>query len=398
MVTRAVVIILVTIFLSNGFESKGQSKEELERQRRETQEIIENTTRLLRQTGVTRQSSLQQLNLVNRRLQLRKNLISTIESEIETIDRSIVERQDKIRDLEEELKESREAYARLINIAFKHRFSHQRIMFILSAEDFNQAYRRYKYLEQYAKSRQKQIVRIGEITDAIVDEVERLESQRNEKIILLNERQNETAVLNRERVQQNNIVQDLRKRENELKSQLAEQEKVMQALQRAIEELLREEARIAAERRIYELTPAEKLISDQFQNNKGGLPWPIERGVVTGFFGEHPHPVLRGIYVQNNGIDISTVENAEVKALFSGTVRQVRTVPGLNNVILIRHGNYLTVYANLSHVFVRADDNVNTGQMIGRVYTDPDEDKRAVLHLEIWEENKKLDPLLWLSQ
>ena len=128
------------------------------------------------------------------------------------------------------------------------------------------------------------------------------------------------------------------------------------------------------------------------------MPWPTERGVVTGFFGEHSHPVLRGIKVQNNGIDISTIENAEVLVLFDGVVRQVRYVPGSNNVVLVRHGNYLTVYANLSHVYVRAGDQVERRQLIGRVFTDSDDSENSLLHLEIWEENQKLNPMLWLSR
>lgn len=375
-----------------------QSKEELEKQRIETQQIIESTTRLLLQTSETRQSSMERLSIVNRRLQLRESLIATIESEIRYIDNSISSAREKISVLDQELKEARDSYAQLIKISYKHRNSHQRMMFILSAGDFNQAYRRLKYLQQYGASRQKQISRIDFLTKQIVDEIEKMEVQRGEKVVLLNEKQNETDVLAQERSQQNSIVQDLRNKEAQLKDELARQEKVARALQNAIEELLREETRISAEKRVFELTPEEQIISDQFQNNRGGLPWPIEAGVVTGFFGEHPHPVLRGIKIQNNGIYISTIENAEVMALFDGVVRQVIRVPGSNNVVLIRHGNYLTVYANLSHVYVRSGDIVKTKQLIGRVFSDSDDVDNSVLELQIWEENTKLDPIIWLSR
>ncbi len=375
-----------------------QSKEELEKQRLETQQIIESTTRLLLQTSETRQNSMERLSIVNRRLQLRESLIATIESEIRYIDNSISSGREKISVLDQELKEARDSYAQLIKISYKHRNSHQRMMFILSAGDFNQAYRRLKYLQQYGESRQKQISRIDFLTKQIVDEIEKMEVERGEKVILLSEKQNETDVLAQERSQQNSIVQDLRNKEAQLKDELTRQEKVARALQNAIEELLREETRISAEKRVFELTPEEQIISDQFQNNRGGLPWPIETGVVTGFFGEHPHPVLRGIKIQNNGIYISTIENAEVMALFDGIVRQVIRVPGSNNVVLIRHGNYLTVYANLSHVYVRSGDIVKTKQLIGRVFSDSDDVDNSVLELQIWEENTKLDPIIWLSR
>ncbi len=394
---RFLIIILFAGFVCYQSFAQVQSKSELERQRRETQEIINTTTRLLEQTSATRQNNLERLNIVNRRLQLRRNLISTIEAEINYIDNSIAQRQRKIVELEENLQESRDSYAKLIKIAYRHRMAHQRLMFVLSAGDFNQGYRRLKYLQQYSKSRQNQIQQIQSLTSQIVNEIEELEAEKSDKVTLLQQRRNETNELSNESREQNSIVQQLRRREDELKKELTAQQRVAQLLQNAIEKLLKEEAQIAAGKRIYEITPEDKLISDQFQQNKGGLPWPIERGVVTGFFGEHPHPVLRGIKIQNNGIDISTVENAEVRALFNGTVRQVLTVPGSNNVVLVRHGNFLTVYANLSHVYVRAGDEVTTKQLIGRVFTDND-DNNSILHLEIWEENVKLDPILWLSR
>ena len=393
-----IIIAIICFFILTLFNLLGQSKEDLEEQRLETNRIIENTTRLLEQASITRKNSLERLNIVQRRLQLRQNLIKTIQAEINYLDNAIEQRQLRIGDLEDELGDARSSYAQLIVIAYKHRFMHQRIMFILSADDFNQAYRRLKYLQQYSQSRQKQISRIESVTQEIIEELEGIEIERSEKVTLLVKQQNETELLSIERREQNSIVQDLSRRENQLRDELKKQEEIARALQSAIEELLREEAKLAAERRVYELTPEEKIISDDFRSNIGGLPWPTERGVVTGFFGERPHPVLRGIKIQNNGIDISTEENAEVRAVFTGVVRQVIRVPGSNNVVLIRHGNFLTVYANLAHVYVRAGDKVETKQLVGRVFTDTEESESTILHLEIWEENRKLDPMIWLSR
>lgn len=382
------------ILACNGFT---QTKSELERKRLQAQELINTTNELLEKTSANRKNTLERLSILNRRLQGRRDIINTIKAEIRYIDNSISERQNRINDLESELVETRESYARLINIAYRHRFSHQRLMFILSARDFNQAYRRLKYLQQYSRSRKKQIETIQSLTTRIIDEIESLELQKEEKTQLLGQQISETDILQNETREQNSVVQNLQERERQLKEELAIQEKVAGALQKAIEELLREETGSAVENREYELTPSEKIISDQFQQNKGGLPWPIDRGVVTGFFGEHPHPVLKGIKIQNNGIDISTVEDAEVYSVFEGIVRQVLTVPGSNNVVLVRHGNFLTVYSNLSQVYVRAGDKVDIKQLIGRVFNDGDENK-SILHLEVWEENNKLDPLLWLSR
>jgi murein hydrolase activator len=387
-------VLMILLVPCHGQEN---SKSDLERQRREIQESINNTTRLLEQAASSRRTNLESLNVINRRLQLRNDLIRTIESEIRLIDNSISRGNDRVKQLEKELGEAKEAYGRLIIMAHRHRMSHQKLMFVLAADDFNQAYRRFKYLQQYGRSRQRQIDQINNLREEIYREVAILESQKLDKNNLLQMNRNELTALNNEKRQQSSIVEQLGRRENQLKQELTRQQREAKALQDAIERLLREEAETAKATRTFELAPADKIISDQFIQNKGGLPWPIERGVVTGFFGEHPHPVLRGIKVQNNGIDISTVENAEVRAVFNGTVRQVLTVPGSNNVVIVRHGNFLTVYANLAHVYVRTGDSVTTKQLIGRVFTDND-DNQTVLHLEIWEENKKLDPMVWLSR
>lgn len=374
-----------------------QNKEELEKRRIEAQKIIENTSRLLEETGRSRRSSIERLNIVNRRLQERENIIKTIEAEIMYLDNAVIKGENRINELKVELKEAQKSYARLINIAYKHRFTHQALMFIFSSENFNQAYRRFRYLQQYGQSRKKQILRIQSLTDQIVIELEDLESKKNEKVALLTEKKNETNLLSTEKSQQRVVLQDLQKQEAKLKDEIQKQKKVALSLERAIEALLKEETDMRTEKEIYELTPEERIISEDFNENKGGLPWPIDRGIVTGFFGEHNHPVLKGIKLQNNGIDISTNDNAEVRSLFRGVVRSVLTVPGANNVVIIRHGNYFSVYANLSHVYVRIGDVVNTLQLIGRVFTDNEEDNNSILHLEIWEENIKLDPVLWLS-
>ncbi len=385
------------LFYFSIYGLQAQNKEELEKRRIEAENIIENTSRLLQETSRSRKTNLERLNIISQRLQQRQQIINTIESEVRYLDNSIISGNQRIDDLQIELQEARESYARLINIAYKHRFSHQALMFVLSSDGFNQAYRRLKYLQQYSQSRKKQISRIQKLTDEIVEELEEQEHLKNEKLALLTQQRDESSQLSSEQIQHNSTLQELQKREADLKKQISQQKQVAQSLEKAIEELLREESKSAVDRSIYDLTPAERIISEDFKNNKGGLPWPIERGVVTGFFGAHPHPVLKGIKIQNNGIDISTSEDAEVRALFNGVVRSVLTVPGANNVVIIRHGNYLSLYANLSHVYVRKGDNVVTKQLIGRVFSDDQEESSSVLHLEIWEENIKLNPVLWLS-
>jgi len=221
---------------------------------------------------------------------------------------------------------------------------------------------------------------------------------------------------NREKTEQKETLTKLQSKEKELKTKLEKQILARKKLQKEIEDIIAEEIRKAAERAKKEaenktpnsktttttkgnfaLTPAEKIISDNFGANKGLLPWPTERGVVTGLFGEHPHPVLKNIKVQSNGIDISTSEGSSARAIFDGEVSKIVTIGPSNKAILIRHGNFFTLYSNLKETKVKAGDKVKTKQSIGIINTVKEEGK-TTLHIEIWQESTKLDPSLWLSK
>ena len=174
--------------------------------------------------------------------------------------------------------------------------------------------------------------------------------------------------------------------------------KLNERIEKEIAEIIEEEARRMKGTGLYkQLTPEEKIISDNFFDNKGRLPWPTERGIITENIGQHPHPVLPGITIQNNGVDITTVEGAEARALFDGIVSKVIAILGANYTVIIRHGNFLTVYQNLINVKVKKGDNIKVKQPIGTIYTDK-ETQTTVLHIEIWRELEKQNPNDWLSK
>ncbi|MBU0765784.1 MAG: peptidoglycan DD-metalloendopeptidase family protein, partial [Bacteroidetes bacterium] len=200
------------------------------------------------------------------------------------------------------------------------------------------------------------------------------------------------------------VLNDLKSRESELKKQLSEKQMAAEKIARAIQKIIEEEAKKAAELAKknrtpgeYALTPEDKLISDNFGNNKGRLPWPTERGEITSTFGEHEHPVLHGIKVRNNGVDISTQKGAIARAVFEGEVRQVLEIPGADKVVIIRHGSYLSVYQNLDNVFVSTGDKIKAKQSLGTIHT-KGSDNTTTLQFQIWQESTKLDPALWLSR
>lgn len=386
-----VIILLVVIQTNNVF---GQGRADLEKRRKKTEEEIEYTNKLLEQTRANRESSYNDVLLIQRRIKLREKLINNINAEIGYLEEKISDNKKVISSLENDLKKIKREYASMIYYHFKNRQINNRLMYVLASESFGQAYKRIKYLQQYSEFRKKQVRLISAVQNTLYNQILNIEEEIKEKEMLSDEKNEETIQLAKEKIEKEKLVNKLRSKEEDLKKKLNEQKRIAERLEDEILKLVEAETKVTslAER----LTPEEKIIDSNFKNNRGNLPWPTRRGFVIRGFGEHEHPVLKGNIIQNNGIDISTVENAEVLSLFEGTVSRVFSYLGANYTVIIRHGSFLTVYQNLKEVYVKAGDVVNTKQVIGRVYTDVNE-KSTILHLEIWEEFEKHNPEGWLS-
>lgn len=391
-------ILLLIIGNAIPYLSDGQTKSELEERRKENEKQIEYTNRLLVEIRETRVSSLERLNVINERIKLRELIITSLTNEVKIVENEIQSSREAIFDLENELQESRENYARMIRNAYKNRFGYNYFLFLLSADNFNQAYRRYRYLQQYTNERNREIEKIEKLKKEIEEKIIDNEKKRRELESLLLERRREAILLEDEKDEQRAEIQQLKRKEEELKDEIKRREEIANNLQKEIDELIAEGSEDTETGYKFHMSPEEKIVSEEFEKNKGGLPWPTEDGIVTGYFGEHSHPVLNGIIIQNNGIDILTSENAEVRTIFNGEVRRVVEIPGSSNAVLIRHGDYLTVYSNLNEVFVKPGQIVSMKEIIGKVYTDADNGDKAILHLEIWEKESKMDPLQWLSR
>jgi septal ring factor EnvC (AmiA/AmiB activator) len=390
-------ILSTIILISYGSLVFGQSREELEERKRNTQLEIENTNNLLQETQKSRVATLNKVGILNKRIELRTELINSYNQEIEIIDSEISEKEILIENLQNDLENVRSEYEKLIVYAYWNRNSQDRLMFILSAENFNQAYKRMRYVQLFTKYRKEQANMIVALQDAIIEEIEILEESRTEKEGLAREKTNENSILQREISDNSQIISELRKRERELKRKIEENRIIADKLEEEILAIIEEEMKKSSSGSMYDqLTPEEKLISDNFMGNRGKLPWPTERGVIVDRFGTHQHPVLKQITIQNDGIDISTVQGAEARALFDGVVSRVDLILGANTTVIIRHGNFLTVYQNLVDVRVVPGERVEVKQVIGRVYTEK-ETSSTILHLEIWQEMNKQDPEQWLS-
>ena len=325
------------------------------------------------------------------------------------LDNQIVTTGSEITNLEHKMSQLKEEYANMIRFAQRNRGSYQRMMFVFASSDFNQAYKRLKYLQQYSENRKKQAALIDSTQNQLVSKKQVLEVQKVEKISLRNSELKQKQSLEEDKKEQDRVLANLQDREKKLKKQLAEKQKAKKKLDRAIDDLIRKEIASAKKKatasgkknvtsaNVFSLTPEAQKLSSNFVGNKGKLPWPVEKGNISSSFGEHPHPELRGIVVKNNGVDIRSSANSQARSVFDGEVSGVITIPGANSAVIIRHGEYLSVYSNLESVFVKKGDKVTTRQKIGNVYTDTEEGLTE-LHLEIWKGTVKLDPAGWLAR
>ena len=386
--------IFFLVFKSTCFS---QTKQELEQERLKTLREIEYSTKLLDKTSEKRKAEINYIYLINRRIKLRESLLSNIEKEIVKIDTLINGNLSVISSLETDLRKLKEQYAKMIYYAYKNRSSYQKLSFILSSNSFNQAYKRIKYFQQYSIYRKKQ-ANLIELTKSVLSiKNEELLEQKAEKLSLLEEKSRELKKLDYERTYKNKIVFQLKNKEKELQKQIEEKKRIADQIEKEIQKMLADELKEKGQKEKYKLTPQEQLVSDNFQSNKGRLPWPTSRGLVITHYGEYWHPVLKGVKMFSNGVDVETNEGSVIRSIFKGEVKKVFLIPGSNAAIIIRHGNYLSVYTNVVEVKVKPGDLVETKQELGQVFTDFLDDNKSIYHFELLKETERLNPELWLS-
>lgn len=383
-------------FLTLGLSSYSQQKEYLENKRKEALKEIENTQAILNEVNRSKSSSVEKLKLLEKQINARTALLNNLTGEIESQDKEISEQQTLIYKIENDIEEIKSLYAHLIFSAYKKHRKGNFITYILSAKNFSQAYKRLMYIKQYSYFRKKQLETINDIKAQLAVKKNELLASKETKEKLLVAKEREIQKLGLEKNSQKNEYTNLLKKEGKLKKELAENIKIAKKLQKEMEDLIKAEmAKKKAE--IPKVREENKIITGNFKDNRGRLPWPVEKGIIINPFGEHKHPLLKGVIIQNNGIDFSTYSNSKVYALFEGEVKRVFSFLGANYTIIISHGEFLSLYQNLAHVFVKPGDKVKARQELGSLFTEPGS-KTSVLHLEIWEEYNKLNPEVWLSK
>jgi murein hydrolase activator len=383
--------------------SLGQNKEELQRQKKKLQDDIKYTNQLLEETRKNKQNSVNDVKTLDRNIQVREELVKTMEKEIKLLQGDIDKQRSTVDSLKAYLDELKVRCAEMIVQAYKSRNTYSRIVFILSSSDFNQAYRRLQYLKQINAYRRAQADLIVEQSALLLELISALEEQVKEKEGLLTDKERELIDLSGEKEEKKRKIAELQKKEKELTATIKKNQQAAEKLDKEIQKII--EAEIAAARKEaekkgdkgggFELTPEAKELSQNFASNKGRLPWPVEKGIIVEEFGEHPHPVLPGIRVRSNGIEIATQKGSVARACFDGVVSGVVVIGGAGKSVIVRHGEYLTVYSNLSEVYVTKGQTISTKQNIGLINTDPT-DGKTVMELQLWKNTEKLDPALWI--
>lgn len=410
------------------FSSTAQvdKQKELEEKRQAILEEIKQINSLLFKTKKEEKSVLSQVEDLNQRIAATENLIRVTNQQANLLTRNINDNIDKITVLREELKVMKADYAEMIRKSYKSKNQQSRIMFLLSSQNFLQAYKRVQYMKQYAAFRKKQ----GEGIKTKTEELQKLNAalidQKKTKQKLIAENEKTKAQLSEERKNQQALVATLKKDESKFASQIRDKQKQADKIDRQIDALIKaaiEEAnRIAREKALAEakakgtttttsdtknirtmpakteefaLTAEEKNLAASFTNNKGKLPWPVEKGMVIKSFGKHQHPQFPNVTTNSSGVEIATEDNAAVRSIFEGQVLSIQMIKGANKVVIIQHGDYLSAYSNLATVTVKKGDRIATKQIIGTVAKSPTEG-RTVLKFYIYKNNTKINPSDWI--
>jgi septal ring factor EnvC (AmiA/AmiB activator) len=410
-------ILLILLFLTTGSGLLAQTRSELERRKAQLNKDIEMINSTLKKTASSKQVTLKQLNALRAQIRLREEKIKTINSEVRLLDGEINDNLNNVKSLQSQLKQLKADYAAMIRFAQKNQGSYSKLMYIFAAKDFNQAYKRMKYLQQFGEYRIKQAGYIEDTQASLRNKISSLNKNKQEKDHLLSDQQKEKNKLGSEQNNQAKVVKNLTSQERKLKQNLAQKQRDAAKLDRAIRAAIQaeiaaakrraeEEARAAAAKAKAEgkpapvarsgsalaATPESAKLSADFVSNRGRLPWPVANGVITDSFGKKN--VIGNVTSENNGWTIRTGSNATVRAIFEGTVSRVLDIAG-KGVVMIRHGEFFTVYQNLKTINVSAGQKVSTKQSLGTVGAD--EDDVSEVHFELWKGMQTQNPSLWLA-
>ena len=405
-------ILLLTTYLSFG-----QNKDILKQQQIALEKEINYTTSLLNKTKENKKSSLVYIDYLDKKISSQERLLqllnieqNLLKKQIFKLKNKILENEKSINDAEKEIIELKKEYAEIIYSLQKNKNERNDLMFIISSETFNQAYKRILFLREYSRARKTQALQIAKNQDSLAINKQRLFSQK--ELIKSKKEQNLKLISNKKKSlnkvliskdEKKTAVSKLQKSEQIFLKKIKDQQKKSKQLEQKIKKIIEEEIRLAREKikrdkdNKISLTPEAQLLSDKFSANKGKLPWPLEQGLIIQKFGKQKHKVFGNIETFNNGINIATNKNAIIRSVFDGKISRIFFIKGEGKAVLINHGEFFTVYSGLEEVKVKLGDNILAKEEIGKVLTRENDD-RTELHFEIWQGYDKQDPSVWLFE
>lgn len=401
-------ILLLVLLFSLGTETvlsqtTAKRQQELEAQRLRLKKEIKQINNLLFSNKKTRKNVVTEVEDLQVKLNVREELIKVTNAQVNLLTRKINLNKRNISSQRKELEELKADYAKMIQYSYASKSLQNRLMFLFSSESFLQAYKRIQYLKQYTQYRRKQGVAIGEKTLLLQKLNKTLIEEKSKKVTLVNENKTVQEQLKKERINQQSLIKSLKLKAQNLSAQISKKEQQARAIDQEIDRLIREaiaasnKAAGKSSKKTFELTPEAKLIAANFEANRGRLPWPLEKGIVVQGFGRQKHPVVKTTTIQSNGVTIATSPSSKVRAVFKGEVMSVVTFKGSNPSVLIRHGNYITVYKNLGKLYIKKGDKVQAKEPIGEVFTNENTGKTEV-QFSIFNNVKALNPKGWIYE
>jgi septal ring factor EnvC (AmiA/AmiB activator) len=394
---RLYIIIILMPFISI---SQTQKIKNLENERKVLKNEILEINSLLINNSKKKKNAFNDLESLTYKINKTETLIKLTNDQINLLNFEVEKNEDKIDKLNIEIIAARKDYSDMIFNSYKSRLKENRLMFLLSAENFLQAFKRSQYFEQFSKNRKEMALSIQTKVGTVKKIIDTLKTKIYEKDSLINFNLSEKKILSNEKKEHNNLIISLRKRESAYKKQINDKQRQASLLDKEIDRLIKEaikESNKNSSLSTFSLTPEAKALAESFSKNKGKLPWPVERGVIIQKFGLQSHPVVKTTKIKSNGIVIATAKNANIRSVFNGKVLSILKFKGSNLTVLIQHGNYISVYKNLSKVYVNKGQNVESFDIIGEVFSSNSESK-TTLQFSIFNNTTALDPYLWIAK
>ena len=387
-------IVLLAVFCLQFSVVMAESVKDLQKKQKKLQKEIEQTNKMLKQTKKDETATENKLQLIGKNIQTQKKLIHTLDNEITALDREMNRLSGRRDSLQSVLERYKSDYAEMVCRSHYARMQQSPLLFLLSSDSFQQLARRARYLQEFAHFRQEQVRRIERTQAEIDTQNELLEANKSDKQTALSSRKREQENLKRDERKQQNMLSQLKNKEKDLTKQIQQKQKKVNELNKKIDDMVRKQAEKSSKTT---LTKEQKLLSGGFESNKGRLPWPVEQGMISGHFGKQQHPIYSQVTIDNKGIYLQTVAGAKARAVYKGEVTSCFLVSNTYAVI-VQHGNYRTVYSNLSKLNVKQGDKVETKQVIGTIFTDPDQDQKTELYFQIYKDKNIQNPELWIAK